>query len=90
MTSADGVLAIMVQALQVMLLASAPALGAALLTGLAVSILQAATQINEMTLAFIPKLIAVFVALALTGPWALALLMDYVRRLLGDIPALIG
>jgi flagellar biosynthetic protein FliQ len=90
MTSPEGVLAIVVQALQVMLLASAPALGAALVTGLVVSVLQAATQINEMTLAFIPKLVAVFVALALTGPWALALLIDYVRRLFGDIPALIG
>jgi flagellar biosynthesis protein FliQ len=90
MTSAEGVLAIVVQALQIMLLASAPALGAALVTGLVVSILQAATQINEMTLAFIPKLIAVFVALTLSGPWMLALLTDYVRRLFGDIPALIG
>ena len=90
MTSAEGVLAIVVQALEIMLLASAPALGAALITGLVVSILQAATQINEMTLAFIPKLIAVFAALALTGPWMLALLTDYVRRLFGNIPALIG
>lgn len=90
MSSAEGVLAIVVQALEIMLLASAPALGAALLTGLVVSILQAATQINEMTLAFIPKLIAVFAALALTGPWMLALLTDYVRRLFSDIPGLIG
>ena len=56
MTSAEGVLAIVVQALEIMLLASAPVLGAALVTGLAVSILQAATQINEMTLAFIPRM----------------------------------
>lgn len=90
MTSAEGVLAIVVHALQIMLLAATPALGAALITGLVVSILQAATQINEMTLAFIPKLIAVFAALALTGPWMLALLTDYVRRLFTDIPALIG
>ena len=90
MTSAEGVLAIVVQALEIMLLASAPVLGAALITGLVVSILQAATQINEMTLAFIPKLIAVFAALALTGPWMLALLTDYVRRLFSNIPALIG
>jgi flagellar biosynthetic protein FliQ len=90
MTSAEGVLAIVVQALHVMLLASAPALGAALVTGLVVSVLQAATQINEMTLSFIPKLLAVFAALAVGGPWMLALLTDYVRRLFGDIPALIG
>ena len=90
MSTPEGVLAIVLHALQIMLLASAPALGAALVTGLVVSILQAATQINEMTLAFIPKLIAVFAALALTGPWMLALLSDYVKRLFGDIPALIG
>lgn len=90
MTSPEGVLAIVVYALQIMLLASAPALGAALVTGLVVSILQAATQINEATLAFIPKLIAVFLALALAGPWMLALLTDYVKRLFTDIPALIG
>ena len=90
MTSPEGVLAIVVYALQIMLLVSAPALGAALVTGLVVSILQAATQINEATLAFIPKLIAVFLALALAGPWMLALLSDYVKRLFTDIPALIG
>ena len=90
MTSAEGVLAIVVRALEIMLLASAPALGAALVTGLVVSILQAATQINEMTLAFIPKLVTVFAALVLAGPWMLALLTDYVRRLFGDIPVLIG
>jgi flagellar biosynthesis protein FliQ len=90
MTSAEGVLAIVTHALEILLLASAPALGAALITGLVVSILQAATQINEMTLAFIPKLVAVFAALVLAGPWMLALLTDYVKRLFGDIPALIG
>lgn len=90
MTTPEGVLAIVVHALEIMLLAAAPALGAALVTGLVVSILQAATQINEMTLSFIPKLIAVFAALALTGPWMLALLTDYVKRLFSDIPSLIG
>ena len=90
MTSPEGVLAIVVHAIEIMLLAAAPALGAALVTGLVVSILQAATQINEMTLAFIPKLVAVFAALVFTGPWMLALLTDYVKRLFGDIPALIG
>ena len=90
MTSPEGVLAIVVHAIEIMLLAAAPALGAALVTGLVVSVLQAATQINEMTLAFIPKLVAVFAALVFTGPWMLALLTDYVKRLFGDIPALIG
>lgn len=90
MTSPEGVLAIVAQALYLLVLVSAPALGAALLTGLVISILQAATQINEMTLAFIPKLLAVFAALALGGPWMLAQLSEYVRRLFGDIPVLIG
>lgn len=90
MNSAEGVLALLLRALEVMLLVSTPALGAALVTGLVVSILQAATQINEMTLAFIPKLLAVFVTLALAGPWMLALLTDYVRRLFSEIPGLIG
>lgn len=90
MNSAEGVLALLLRALEVMLLVSTPALGAALVAGLVVSILQAATQINEMTLAFIPKLLAVFVTLALAGPWMLALLTDYVRRLFSEIPGLIG
>jgi flagellar biosynthetic protein FliQ len=90
MGSAEGVLRIVVQALEILLIVAAPALGAALVIGLAVSILQAATQINEMTLAFIPKLLGVFAALALAGPWMLSILTDYVRRLFGSIPALIG
>ncbi|MEW5889838.1 MAG: flagellar biosynthesis protein FliQ [Pseudomonadota bacterium] len=78
------------QALEVLLLVSAPMLLAALATGLVVSIFQAATQINEMTLSFIPKLVAMFVTLLLAGPWMLTLLTDYMRRLIESIPALIG
>lgn len=90
MNSPEGVLAIVIQGLEVMLLVSAPALGAALVIGLAVSVLQAATQVNEMTLAFIPKLVGVFAALAIAGPWMLAIMTDYVRRLFERIPGLIG
>lgn len=78
------------QALEVTLLVSAPVLIAALVTGLLVSIFQAATQINEMTLSFIPKLLVMFVALLLAGPWMLTLLIDFMRRLLVNIPAMIG
>lgn len=78
------------QALEVALLVSAPVLIAALVTGLLVSIFQAATQINEMTLSFIPKLLVMFVALLLSGPWMLTLLTDFMRRLLVNIPAMIG
>lgn len=77
-------------ALEVTLLVSAPLLLAALITGLVVSIFQAATQINEMTLSFIPKLIAMFVTLIIAGPWMIGVLTDYMRRLIESIPALIG
>lgn len=78
------------QALEVLLLVSAPMLLAALATGLVVSIFQAATQINEMTLSFIPKLVVMFATLLLAGPWMLSVLTDYMRRLIENIPALIG
>jgi len=89
MTDAQ-VMALGQQALEVALALAAPMLGAALVTGLVVSLLQAATQINEMTLSFIPKLLAIAAALVLGGPWMIALLVDYVRRLYGAIPALVG
>ncbi len=78
------------QALLTMLLVSAPLLLVALAVGLLVSIFQAATQINEMTLSFIPKLIAVFVTLVIAGPWMTSLLVDYIRRLFTSIPGIIG
>ena len=90
MSSADAVLGLVLQGLEVMLLVAAPPLGAALVTGLAISILQAATQINEMTLSFIPKLVAVFASLAIAGPWMLSLLTDYIRRVFTEIPGLIA
>ena len=61
-----------------------------LVTGLIISILQAATQINEMTLSFIPKIIAVFIAIIVAGPWMLNLLLDYVRTLFNNLPYIIG
>ncbi|NWG31732.1 MAG: flagellar biosynthesis protein FliQ [Rhodocyclaceae bacterium] len=78
------------QAVEITLLVSAPLFIAALATGLIVSIFQAATQINEATLSFVPKLIAVFVTLILAGPWMITVLTDYVQRLFGAIPSLIG
>ena len=62
----------------------------ALAVGLLISMFQAATQINEMTLSFIPKLIATLVVVLLAGPWMLSLLTDYTRRLIENIPYLIG
>ena len=86
----DTVIAIVRQALEVAMLAAGPLLLASLLTGLLVSIFQAATQINEMTLTFIPKLFVMFLVLVVTGPWALQLMVDFIVRLIGSIPNLIG
>ena len=86
----QSVLTIGQQALELMLLVSAPLLLVALAVGLVVSVLQAATQINEMTLSFIPKLIAMVATLVIAGPWMVSTLVDYIRRLLTDIPTLIG
>ncbi len=78
------------QALWTMLTVGAPLLGAALLAGLAISVLQAATQINEMTLSFIPKLVALVLVLVAAGPWMLDILVAYTRELITSIPTLIG
>lgn len=73
-------------ALMMVMLISAPMLGLGLLVGLVVSIFQATTQIQEQTLAFIPKIIAVFVAVLVFGPWMLAMLVDYTRELFVRLP----
>jgi flagellar biosynthetic protein FliQ len=86
----ESVITIGRQAVEVTLLVSAPLLISALAVGLLVSIFQAATQINEMTLSFIPKLLVIFFVLVVGGPWMLNLLMDYTRRLFISIPGLVG
>lgn len=78
------------QAIEVTLMISAPLLLTALIVGLIISIFQAATQINESTLQFVPKLVAMFIVLIVFGPWMLQYLMDYIQRLFGSIPQLIG
>lgn len=90
MMTPQTVLTIIEQALEVGVMLSAPMLGAALVTGLLVSLFQAATQINEMTLSFIPKLLVLVVMLMLAGPWMINLMVDYMRRLFTSIPGLIG
>ena len=77
------------QALQIMLLVASPMLLSALLTGLLVSIFQAATSINEQTLTFIPKLVVMFVLMVLAGPWMIGVMTDYMTRLFSSIPELI-
>jgi flagellar biosynthetic protein FliQ len=78
------------QAVEITLLVSAPLFIAALVTGLLVSIFQAATQINEATLSFVPKLIVVFLTLIIAGPWMITLLTEYIQRLYSSIPNVIG
>lgn len=78
------------QAIETALLLAGPLLLVALAVGLLVSIFQAATQINEATLSFIPKLVAVFLVLVLAGPWMLQLILDFMRRMLESIPNVIG
>jgi len=86
----EAVITIGQQAVEMTLLISAPLLLTALVIGLVVSIFQAATQINEMTLSFIPKMLGIFVVLIFTGPWMISLMVDYIQRLFGNIPWMIG
>ena len=77
-------------AMEITLLVSAPLLLVALVIGLVVSIFQAATQINEATLSFIPKLVGVFIALVVAGPWMLSVMLDYMRQVFTGIPNMAG
>jgi flagellar biosynthetic protein FliQ len=78
------------QALEMTLMLSAPLLLTALAVGLIVGIFQAATSINEMTLSFIPKLLAMAAVLAFTGPWMIRNLVEYTRGLIESIPSMVG
>ena len=86
----DSVLSIFQAALQIILMLVMVILIPALVVGLIVSMFQAATQINEMTLSFIPKLIITLVTLLAAGPWMLRILVEYSRQLIQNIPFLIG
>ncbi|HEY3983644.1 flagellar biosynthesis protein FliQ [Cedecea sp.] len=86
----ESVMMMGTEAMKVALALAAPLLLVALISGLIISLLQAATQINEMTLSFIPKILAVFVTMVIAGPWMLNLLLDYMRSLLTNLPNTIG
>lgn len=88
--SSDLVVQMAREALFMVMLISAPMLGLGMLEGILVSVFQATTQIQEQTLAFIPKIVAVFVAILIFGPWMLRLLTDYIRELFVNLPSLIG
>ncbi len=77
-------------ALETTLLIAAPVLLVTLIVGLAISIFQAATQINDASLSFIPKVVAVFVTFAIAGPWMLTVMIEYMRRVLTGLPGIIG
>ncbi|GKT24181.1 MULTISPECIES: flagellar biosynthesis protein FliQ [Comamonadaceae] len=77
-------------ALTLLLMISMPVLGAVMVVGLLVSIFQAVTQINEATLAFVPKLIAAMVVFAIAGPWMITSLVDFIRRTIESIPSVVS
>jgi flagellar biosynthetic protein FliQ len=85
--NAQMVLTMGQEALLMLLLVSAPVLGVVLLVGLVISLFQAVTQINEATLAFVPKLVAAIAVFALAGPWMLNMLVEYIRRVIEAMPA---
>jgi flagellar biosynthetic protein FliQ len=86
----ETVMTVAHRALEVTLLLCAPLLLTALIVGLLVGVFQAATQINEMTLSFIPKAVAMAVTIVIAGPWMLKLMTSYTRELFESIPTLIG
>jgi flagellar biosynthetic protein FliQ len=86
----ETVMTIAQRALEITMLLAAPLLLVALVVGLLVGVFQAATQINEMTLSFIPKLLAMAATLVIAGPWMLKLIVSYTRELFESIPGLIG
>ncbi len=86
----ESVMTLGQQAIELTLLISAPLLLSALIIGLVVSIFQAATQINEQTLSFIPKLVGIFMVLVIAGPWMITMMVDFIRRLFGNIPWMVG
>ena len=88
--SGDLVIQLGQEALMIVMLVSAPMLGLGLLVGLLVSVFQATTSIQEQTLAFIPKIIAVFVAILIFGPWMLRIMVEYVTNIFVNLPLYIG
>ncbi|AEK58143.1 MULTISPECIES: flagellar biosynthesis protein FliQ [Acidithiobacillus] len=88
--SPESIASISQHALWTALLLSAPLLGVALVVGVLVSVFQAATQINEMTLSFVPKVLAMALVLIIGGPWMLGLIMHFTIQLFHNIPHLIN
>ena len=87
---AQQVLSMGQQGLMLLLMVSAPVLLTVLVVGLVVSIFQAATQINEATLSFVPKIVAAVAVLGFAGPWMITTLVEYLQRTLQSIPTVVG
>ncbi len=90
MMTPESVIGIGQHALLITMMLAAPLLLTALAVGLLIGVLQAATQINEMTLSFIPKLLALALVLTISGPWMLRTLLDYTRQLIESLPSVVG
>ncbi|MEO6986075.1 MAG: flagellar biosynthesis protein FliQ [Paralcaligenes sp.] len=88
--NSETIMTMTYQALKVALIMAGPLLLVMLVVGLLISIFQAATQINEMTLSFIPKLLALGVTLVLLGPWLISTMVDYIQQLFSQIPGLVS
>ncbi|HEY9099161.1 MAG TPA: flagellar biosynthesis protein FliQ [Thiobacillus sp.] len=86
----ESVMTIGRTALEMTILVASPVLLVTLVVGLMVSVFQAATQINDPSLSFIPKVLAVLLTFALAGPWMLTVMTDYMRRVLTGLPGVIG
>lgn len=86
----ESVMVLGMQAIKVGLMIAGPLLLAALVTGLAISIMQAATQINEMTMTFIPKILMIVGVAVILGPWMLKIFIEYTRTVFSSIPFVIG
>ena len=84
----ESVMSLIYQSMKVAMVVAGPLLFIALAVGLAVSVFQAATQINEMTLTFIPKVLAICGGLVVLGPWMIGQLIDYLRQVISQIPSL--
>jgi flagellar biosynthetic protein FliQ len=85
----ESVMSLGRQAMEVTLMIASPMLLTSLIVGLLVSIFQAATQINEATLSFIPKLVGVFAVLIISGPWVLSVIVDYMHKMFSGIPGMV-
>ncbi len=86
----ESVMTLGTEAMKIALVLSAPLLLTALICGLVISLLQAATQINEMTLSFIPKILAVATTVIIAGPWMLTIMVDYMRMLFSNLPTFVS